>query len=135
MKTTLKSLTKKLFKTEMYKRFKNERIFTLLNHTFILPEVGMGVTTGYGSDCYPHTIIEVAPDLSYIIIQSDNHECAKGFEYYGNQVYNYSRNENASKSKYTLRKNGCYMEEGASIKAYYFGAHIGHRRYYQDPSF
>ncbi len=100
-----------------------------------IPEEGMGATSGAGADCYPHTVVEVAQDLSYIKVTPDYHKPAKGFEYYGNQVYNYSREWNAPATKYTLRKNGYYITDGAPMKATYLGIWLGTRRYYQDPSF
>lgn len=100
-----------------------------------IPELEMGATGGAGSDCYPYTICEVAPDLSYIMVQSDNHKPAPGFEYYGNQKYTYQRNLDATPTKYTLRKNGSYIREGAPKRAYWCSIHPGHRRYYQDPHF
>ena len=46
-------------KADMMKFEKN--INLLLNNEYgILPVVGMGATTGAGSDRYPHTIVEVA---------------------------------------------------------------------------
>ncbi len=112
-----------------------ENTIILLRAKNVIPELEMGATGGAGSDCYPYTICEVAPDLSYIMVQSDNHKCAPGFEYFGNQVYTYIRNLNATPEKYTLRKNGYYIREGAPKRAYWCSVHPGHRRYYQDPSF
>ena len=100
-----------------------------------IPEEGMGATAGAGSDRYPYTICEVADDLSYIMVQPDDHKPAKGFEYYGNQVYTYTSRPDTTPSKYTLRKNGYYIMEGAPKRAYWCAVHPGHRSYYQDPSF
>lgn len=99
----------------------------------VIPEEGMGATTGAGSDCYPNTIVEVAPDLSYIIIQDDNYKV----DFVSNTGihYKYSPDPNGARRKYTLRKNGQYIAEGAPMKAYYCRVSIGFRRYYQDPSF
>lgn len=137
MKTTKNSI-KRLFKTEMYKRFDNERKVKATGterHPAILPEVGMGATTGAGSDAYPHTIIEVAPDYSYIVIQSDKSTPTKDYDYYANQKHTFSPDPNGAIEKYTLRKTGRYIQDGAPLKAYYCGVTIGYRRKYSDPSF
>lgn len=101
----------------------------------VIPEEGMGATTGAGSDCYPHTIVEVAPDFSYIIIQSDNHVAQPRNSFGGQQLFVYLENPNGRRTKYTLRKNGQYIADGVSMKSYWCRAHIGFRRYYQDPHF
>jgi hypothetical protein len=137
METIATKSLKKLFKTEMYKRFNNERKIKAAdnNSVGILPVVGMGATTGAGSDCYPHTIIEVAADFSYLIIQADIYTKDAAFDYYANQKYLYGFNPNGATRKYTLRKNGRYIADGCSISAYWQTCYLGYRRYYQDPHF
>ncbi len=119
----------------MIKNFLNLRLLAKSDSCQTEPEVGMGATTGAGSDCYPHTIIEVADDLSYIVIQSDNYEAVKAVPYGSNVDYIYTANPQGATQKYTLRKNGRYICDGCPMKHYFLGVAIGHRRFYQDPSF
>lgn len=113
------------------KRAKNFSLILKAKNT--IPEVGMGATRGSGSDCYPYTVQEVADDFSYILVTADNHTPAEGFEYYGNQIYNYETVDTNPLVKYTLRKNGHYVMDGASLNTNRIW--VGHRKYYQDPSF
>ncbi len=101
----------------------------------VTPEIGMGATSGYGADCYPHTIIAISKSGKEITVQADlHHPIAEGFDYYSNQKYTYTPDPNGSTRVYTLRKNGRWILKGESLKN---GGRlgIGHRRYYQDPSF
>lgn len=119
-------------KGELQKLEKNLNL--LLQSGDGLPVVGNGATTGAGSDCYPHTIVEVADDFSFIVTQSDNATPTKKHEYYGNQSYTYSPQPDAVKQIWTLRKNGRYVADGAGMKSYN-SIGIRGRHYYQDPSF
>lgn len=112
----------------------SKNLITLRSKTTI-PQEGMGATMQVGSDCYPYTVVEVAHDLSYILVQPDNHNLGPNFDYYANQSYTYFPCPEAEIVKYTLRKNGRYMLAGAARRAYWCEIHVGHRRYYQDPSF
>ena len=100
----------------------------------VIPVVGMGATGGFGSDCYPYTIVSVSKDLKKIEVTADKHKPADGYNYYDNQVFNYTSDMNAPRTMYRLRKNGRYVKDGEPMKG---GASIsiGNRRYYQDPSF
>ena len=100
----------------------------------VIPVVGMGATAGYGSDSYPYTIIAVSANGKTVTVQDDNHHPAPGCNGITNQVYTYSRNPNGPTKVYTLRSNGAWVLKGESMKG---GGRlgIGHRRYYQDPSF
>lgn len=95
---------------------------------------GMGATVGIGSDCYPYTIVNVSPDYKTIEIQADEATPADGFEYYGNQVYNFTPNTNAPIEVWTLRNHGKYVRKG-NKKGRGFHLTIGSRRKYSDPSF
>ena len=89
-----------------FKKLIKNTVLILRTQDGTIPEIGMGATTGAGSDRYPHTICDVANDLSFIMVQSDNHHATKDCEYYGNQKYTYSPNPTETPQKYTLRKNG-----------------------------
>lgn len=119
-------------KESLMKLMKNIELLNS-NQYSIIPAVGMGCTTGFGSDCYPHTIVAVAEDLSYICTTADSHETTEKHDYYGNQDYTYTTNWNASRTLWTLRKDGAYHRDGAGMRL--SGIAVGHRRYYQDPSF
>ena len=64
----------------------------------------------------------------------DDHKPALGFDYYSNQVYEYTPRPNGSRELYRLRKNGRYVRDGEPMRGG-TSITIGYRRYYQDPSF
>jgi hypothetical protein len=59
------------------------------------PVVGQGATDGAGSDCYPYTVLSVSKDGLSCTIRPCETTPVEGFDFYANQVYNYSENENA----------------------------------------
>lgn len=103
----------------------------------IIPEVGMGATLGVGSDAYPYTIHKVSDDLKKIWVSADEHDIVGGPYKYGetsNYTYsNHNENNETRWTLFTLRKNGRYIRKGATINDR--ALQIGHRVYYQDPSF
>jgi hypothetical protein len=100
----------------------------------IIPEEGMGVTLGIGSDRYPATIIEVSENKKTVIVQQDIFRPAKGYEYYGNQVYEFEENPIGRQYCFTLRKNGRWKEKGSSRNGGFQISFRG-RSAYSDPSF
>ena len=100
----------------------------------MLIEKGMGATVGIGSDCSPYTVIEVSPDYKTIKIQKDSCKPADGYNYFGNQVYEFTPNPNGTIEVWTLRNNGRYVRKGDK-KSNGFYLTIGSRRAYYDPSF
>ena len=72
--------------------------------TSIDPEVGMGATGGFGSDCYPFTVVWVSADKKKIEVTHDTHTPAPGCDYYTNQIFNYTSNMNGHRERYRLRK-------------------------------
>jgi hypothetical protein len=122
-------------KSELQKLEKNINLLNK-NEYGVLPSVGMGCTTGAGSDCYPHTIVAVADDLSYIATTSDSYKHVGPPREYGSDGnWVYTTNWEASRQLWTLRKDGHYYAEGAGMGRRYNSIAVGHRRYYQDPSF
>jgi hypothetical protein len=122
-------------KSDMQKFEKN---LNLLNKNAygVMPIVGMGCTTGAGSDCYPHTIVMVAEDLSYICTTSDDSKhVGKPRQYGEDGNFVYTTNWEAARTLWTLRKDGHYYPEGVGMGRSYNSISVGHRRYYQDPSF
>ena len=103
----------------------------------VIPEVGMGATAGAGSDCYPYTIhrVDLTGKVKKMWVSNDNHTPTEKHEYYGNQDYTYSNDNEKNPEAWelcTLRKDG-YWHFGTTKS----GQRIypGTRRYYQDPSF
>lgn len=95
-------------------------------------EVGMGATVGIGSDCYPATIVGVLPyksgakqgQIRSILVQWDDHKFNQE-----TKDFDFSPNRDASILVFTQNKFGRWKCGGS------YGLGIGHRRYYQDPSF
>ena len=107
-------------------KFKISEVLQLIE----LPKVGDGVSIAYGSDSEPYTIIDVNKSGTKIAIQRDNAEPADGYDYYSNQVYNYTRNPNGKIEYASLRKNGMYKIIHSNTKVHRVG-----RKKYQNPSF
>jgi len=109
-----------------------------VNKKAIVPEVGMGATVGSGSDCYPATIIEVNKGKDGVVtsfaIQWDTAKNVGG-EWPHSLKYEYEPNPEGTITYYTLRKTGRYKQKGWALRSPGGGIGIGHRRYYQDPSF
>lgn len=96
-----------------------------------IPKVGDGVTIGAGSDAYPGTIIEVNKSGLKITFQYDSYRVVSGSFQTGDAKVEFSPNPDGSKydARWTVRKGvGAFRFESRTIG-------IGHRRYYQDPSF
>lgn len=104
------------------------------NRNFVIPMVGDGVTVSIGSDCYPATIIAVSKNLRTVTIQMDNYKPAQGYEYFGNQVYEFTPNPNGVIEVWTFRNHGRYAKKG-SKKGSGFCLSLNGRRAYSDPSF
>lgn len=99
------------------------------------PEVGMGATAGYGSDCYPYTIVAVSASGKRITVQQDTATLVSAPGPIGShQEYMYTANPEAQKRVYSLRKNGYWYPIGTDTHSG-GGLAVGSRRYYQDPSF
>lgn len=106
-----------------------------------LPEVGMGGSIGGNGDLYPYTIHKVSKDLKVIWASSDRYQAIPkegGYQYGDDIPYKYSnenQNDESQWTKYKLRKNGYYVQEGCSLNAQWQTLHIGYRCYKQNPSF
>ncbi len=112
-----------------------EEIFLLTK-----PVVGIGATTGYNGDYYPHTVHEVSEDLKTIYVSGDDYKVIGGPYPYGSDIpYSYSNNNSNDKKKWTkctLRKNGYYITDGCSINNSWFNTmYLGYRKYAQNPEF
>jgi hypothetical protein len=93
-----------------------------------------GATYRVGSDSYACTIVEVSPNGKKIWTTDDSTKPAKGFNYFSNQVYEYTTVLSRPRTEWTLRKNGYFVQAGAPMKNGRILS-IGNRRYYSDPSF
>lgn len=98
------------------------------------PTIGMGATAGYGSDCYPFTVIEVSKSAKKIVVQSDSAVMAKDGEYFGQQKWVITRNENGGRQEFTLRKNGRWVTPGCDMWST-GNLVLGHRHRSEDPHF
>ncbi len=96
--------------------------------TETVPAVGMGFTTGAGSDCYPGTVIEVSKSGKTIKVQADDFVRAdKAGPYTENQTYTYTANPNGHVETYRKTKRG-WTSHGSR-------GGLGFRRAYFDPHF
>jgi hypothetical protein len=93
------------------------------------PTVGMGATSGAGSDRYPYTVVEI---LSHrrIVLQRDSYKCTD----YDKQTYDIYRDADGGTYEATLRKDGTWVLDGDPLR---HGQRfwLGHRSVYQNPSF
>jgi len=103
-----------------------------MSDTKTKPEVGMGVTGGAGSDCYPYTIVEVKTDKD-IVIQSDSFRRTDKNGLSECQEYDITPNPDGRKVRITFRRNGRWVERGMLMHR--SGYSLGFRRAYQDPHF
>ena len=96
----------------------------------IKPEVGMGITECWYSDCHPGTISRISPSGKTLWYKRDKAKVIAGSCADGSAEYEITPDPNAHEEKATLRKNGQFRASGTNC----FIA-IGHRREYYDPSF
>jgi hypothetical protein len=112
----------------------------------LVPQVGMGVTMGCGSDSYPGTIVKVAPNARTIWVVYDDYKYVGPPTEYGDPgkdddwVYTFRASVGSESTlrddgrPYTLRKDGRYHYAGQALKARNYVA-LGHRHYHYDPHF
>lgn len=100
----------------------------------VKPEIGMGATERVGSDCYAYTVIAVSESGKRATIQRDRAIATKDNSYTEAQEYRYEANTEGVTKEVSLRKNGTWYTVGQPIE-WYTGVTMGHRRYYQDPSY
>lgn len=99
----------------------------------VAPEIGMGVTYGAGSDCYPGTIIYVSQSGHKIKFVPDDYRVVKGSGHDGTAEYEITPEDPATTTRSPMvaswsPKQKAYLHGGGKIA-------IGFRRAYFDPSF
>ncbi len=96
--------------------------------TPIVPEVGMGVTFGAGSDRYPGTISRVSDSGKTFWYKRDDFRRTDSNGYGGQQEYDITPNPDNGEYRVSLTKRG-WKEIGGGLIG------VGFRRAYQDPHF
>lgn len=98
----------------------------------LTPVVGMGGTILMFSDRVAVTVVEVAPKR--IVVQEDEAIRTDTNGMSDSQQYRYEPNPKGSKTAFSLRKNGAWIEEGKPMRS---GTHIllGERDHYYDYGF
>lgn len=91
---------------------------------------GTPCTFYVGTDAFPAFVSRVSDSGKTIWIKQANAEPDKenGFDYFSNQVYIITPNENSKEVRVSKRKNGVWVISNSSR-----GLHFGRARYYQDP--
>lgn len=95
-----------------------------------IPQVGMGVTFGPWSDCYPGTVIRVSDSAKTAEIQEDKATLVSGSIMDGSAQYTYERDPEGRTIR--IRKNR--VGKWVSTPPCYW-VHLGGRRFYRDPHF
>ncbi len=92
--------------------------------------IGLGVTLGVGSDCYPYTLVDFNAKGTVISVSADKYKRTDSNGLSESQEYEYTTDPNAPVEKLRWsNKFKCYRTAGGSRY------HVGHRRAYQNPSF
>ena len=92
----------------------------------------MGATSGFGSDCYPYTVVELRRKGRTIILQSDfAFRVDTNGAYTEAQTYVCIPNPKGQIIEATLRKDGYYRKKGSK----YGTVFLGRRRKHIDPLF
>jgi hypothetical protein len=99
-----------------------------------VPEVGDGVTVCYWSDKHAGTIISVSASGKQIVVQQDKATRTDDNGMSDRQSYDYEPDPNGQMWRFSLRKNGRWIEKGGDL---YNGlsCSLGGRHEYYDFSF
>lgn len=93
-----------------------------------IPKVGDKATLIIGSDRYPYEVVEVSKSGLKINVRELKASPGENFDYYSNQKYIYTSNENAPIEKASMNLIGNYKLDGMTLK-------IGYAIKYSDPCF
>lgn len=91
--------------------------------------VGMPCTRGVGSDCYPAFVSRVSETGKTVWIKGADWKAAEGHDYFGEQKYIITPNENSPEVAVRKRKNGRWQIGD------YSSVYFGKARKYEDPHF
>ena len=82
------------------------------------PVIGMGATLCYYSDRHAATVIEVGQKnrVKYVVVRQDTARRTDTNGQSESQTYQYEPNPDGAEYKFTLRKNGRYVQAGSSMK-------------------
>lgn len=94
-------------------------------------QVGMGVTIGAGSDCYPATVVGLSKSGRTVKVQYDSYRRIDQNGLSESQQYVYSENKSGVIIEVRMNKRGVWKVLGQK----WLGVSFGHRRAYYDPSF
>lgn len=104
------------------------------------PPVGMGATFGYGSDCYPYTVVDVSPSGKTIWLARDDYQIVSGSFQGGDARHEYRPDPESQGDPRTWRKATWRTVRGQA--GYFVGpgrsavrVSLGRRMFYQDPHF
>lgn len=128
------------FKKEEYWDFDDDKLLTFVSEGIvkippsilikrfpsIIPKVGDKYSITYGSDSKPYEVIEV--NKTKVKLRSMNYTQAEGYNFYLNQVYDYSSNPNGNICEAKIQSNGKLKLNGENKFLI-----VGARAYY-DPS-
>ena len=98
-----------------------------------IPEVGMGATINMHSDRHAVTIVAVLSPTR-IQVQEDTSKLVSGSRMSESQEYEFTPNPKGTVTTFSKRKNGLWIEAGAS-RGNGSSLTIGERDEYYDPSF
>lgn len=93
--------------------------------------VGMPCTFNVGSDLYPAFVSRISDSGKTVWIKRANYIADKenGHDYFSNQVYIITPNDDVSEERATKRKNGrWHLNEYSRVG-------FGHAKHYEDPHF
>jgi hypothetical protein len=99
-------------------------------------KVGDGATMGWGSDCYPATVIEISANRRVVTIQADNYRVVSGTTCDGSAEYAYETNleGNTYVCRY-YRRNRSRSRGFRATNAHGCSVGLEGRRAYYNPSF
>lgn len=129
------------FKKEEYWNLEDDKLLSFISNGIVkippsdlikrfprvVPEVGDGYSISYGSDSIPYEVIEV--NKTKVKLRAMDYTPADGYDYYTNQVYNYSSNLKGAIYEAKIQNNGRLKLNGEK-KFLTVGA-----KAYRDPSF
>ena len=81
------------------------------------PHVGCGALSGYGSDTYANTVVEMPSPKTVVIQRDTDGPLPPGKNFYDQCPRYGTPNPDGAKSVYTLRKNGRWVPKGSSMNS------------------